>query len=433
MDVPQQIILQLILIFLNAFFASTEIAVLSLSSAKLRKQSEEGDKTAKRLVKMLDEPSGFLSTIQVGITLAGFLGSAFAADNFSGYIVNWVHDDLGMTSVSLKTLEVISVVVITLVLSYLTLIFGELVPKRIAMQKPYEIARFTSPVVLAIAVIMKPVVVFLSFSTNLVLKLLRMKTETEEDNVTEEEIKMMIELGGKIGAIEASESDWIKNVFDFNDITVAEVMTQRSEMKTVNIDDTEETILETIKSSGCSRIPVYNEDDDIVGVLYSKDYLMADENRKYDIKPYVRNGYFVSENMKASELFKRMQLEKRHMAIVIDEYGSINGLITMEDLLEEIFGNIYDEYDLPEEEEVKKLSEGKWLVQGDCTIKKFEHETGIKIDKKGHYHTMSGVVLEHLEAIPNENDRVLVETDNLKIEVTSIENRRILEMVVEKL
>lgn len=433
MDVPQQIILQLILIFLNAFFASTEIAVLSLSSAKLRKQSEEGDKTAKRLVKMLDEPSGFLSTIQVGITLAGFLGSAFAADNFSGYIVNWVHDDLGMTSVSLKTLEVISVVVITLVLSYLTLIFGELVPKRIAMQKPYEIARFTSPVVLAIAVIMKPVVVFLSFSTNLVLKLLRMKTETEEDNVTEEEIKMMIELGGKIGAIEAFESDWIKNVFDFNDITVAEVMTQRSEMKTVNIDDTEETILETIKSSGCSRIPVYNEDDDIVGVLYSKDYLMADENRKYDIKPYVRNGYFVSENMKASELFKRMQLEKRHMAIVIDEYGSINGLITMEDLLEEIFGNIYDEYDLPEEEEVKKLSEGKWLVQGDCTIKKFEHETGIKIDKKGHYHTMSGVVLEDLEAIPNENDRVLVETDNLKIEVTSIENRRILEMVVEKL
>lgn len=432
MDVPQQIILQLILIFLNAFFASTEIAVLSLSSAKLRKQSEEGDKTAKRLVKMLDEPSGFLSTIQVGITLAGFLGSAFAADNFSGYIVNWVYDDLGMTSVSLKTLEVISVVAITLVLSYLTLIFGELVPKRIAMQKPYEIARFTSPVVLVIAVIMKPVVVFLSFSTNLVLKLLHMKTETEEDNVTEEEIKMMIELGGKIGAIEASESDWIKNVFDFNDITVAEVMTKRSEMKTVNIDDTEETILETIKSSGCSRIPVYN-DDDVVGVLYSKDYLMADENRKYDIKPYVRSGYFVSENMKASELFKRMQLEKRHMAIVIDEYGSINGLITMEDLLEEIFGNIYDEYDLPEEEKVIKLSEGKWLVQGDCTIKKFEHETGIKIDKKGHYHTMSGVVLEHLEAIPNETDRVLVETDNLKIKVTSIENRRILEMIVEKL
>lgn len=433
MDVPQQIILQLILIFLNAFFASTEIAVLSLSSAKLRKQSEEGDQTAKRLVKMLDEPSGFLSTIQVGITLAGFLGSAFAADNFSGYLVNWVYNDLGITSIPMKSLDVLAVILITLVLSYLTLIFGELVPKRIAMQKPYEIAKFTSPVVLGISIVMKPIVVFLSFSTNLVLKALRMKTETEEDQVTEEEIKMMIELGGKSGAIEASESDWIKNVFDFNDTTVAEVMTQRSDMETVNVDDTEKEILQKIKSTGCSRMPVYGEDDDLIGVLYTKDYLMADENRKNDVRPYIRSAYFVSENMKASELFKRMQLEKRHMAIVIDEYGSINGLITLEDLIEEIFGNIYDEYDIPEEEEVKEIAEGKWLVQGECPIREFEHITGIKLEKKGHYHTMGGVVLEHLEAIPKEDDVAEIETTNLKIKVTTIENRRISEMIVEKL
>lgn len=436
--IPQQILLQLILIFLNAFFAATEIAVISLNGAKLRKEAEEGNKKSARLLKMVEEPSGFLSTIQIGITLAGFLGSAFAADNFSGYLVNWVYDDLGYRGMSQETLNTISVIVITIILSYVTLILGELVPKRIAMQKPYEIAKFTSGVVSAVATVMKPVIIFLSLSTNAVLKLLRMKTETEEESVTEEELKMMIELGGKKGVLDKDESDWIKNVFEFDDITVEEVMTQRSDMVTVDLDDDEEKILEVIRESKCSRIPVYDrekDEDDIVGILHAKDYLLAgDEEREKGIEPLMRQAYFVSENMKASELFKKMQLNNMHMAIVVDEYGSINGLVTMEDLLEEIVGSIYDETDIPEvEEDIVKLAENKWKLRGDCSIKKFEAAADYEIETdNNHYVTMGGLVIEIIDEIPEDGKEFDVEIQDLKIHVLSTENRRISEMIVEK-
>ena len=436
--IPQQILLQLILIFLNAFFAATEIAVISLNGAKLRKEAEEGNKKSARLLKMVEEPSGFLSTIQIGITLAGFLGSAFAADNFSGYLVNWVYDDLGYRGMSQETLNTISVIVITIILSYVTLILGELVPKRIAMQKPYEIAKFTSGVVSAVATVMKPVIIFLSLSTNAVLKLLRMKTETEEESVTEEELKMMIELGGKKGVLDKDESDWIKNVFEFDDITVEEVMTQRSDMITVDLDDDEEKILETIRESKCSRIPVYDrekDEDDIVGILHAKDYLLAgDEEREKGIEPLMRQAYFVSENMKASELFKKMQLNNMHMAIVVDEYGSINGLVTMEDLLEEIVGSIYDETDIPEvEEDIVQLAENKWKLRGDCSIKKFEAVADYEIETdNNHYVTMGGLVIEIIDEIPEDGKEFDVEIQDLKIHVLSTENRRISEMIVEK-
>ena len=436
--IPQQILLQLILIFLNAFFAATEIAVISLNGAKLRKEAEEGNKKSARLLKMVEEPSGFLSTIQIGITLAGFLGSAFAADNFSGYLVNWVYDDLGFRGMSQETLNTISVIVITIILSYVTLILGELVPKRIAMQKPYEIAKFTSGVVSAVATVMKPVIIFLSLSTNAVLKLLRMKTETEEESVTEEELKMMIELGGKKGVLDKDESDWIKNVFEFDDITVEEVMTQRSDMVTVDLDDDEEKILEVIRESKCSRIPVYDrekDEDDIVGILHAKDYLLAgDEEREKGIEPLMRQAYFVSENMKASELFKKMQLNNMHMAIVVDEYGSINGLVTMEDLLEEIVGSIYDETDIPEvEEDIVQLAENKWKLRGDCSIKKFEAAADYEIETdNNHYVTMGGLVIEIIDEIPEDGKEFDVEIQDLKIHVLSTENRRISEMIVEK-
>ena len=436
--IPQQILLQLILIFLNAFFAATEIAVISLNGAKLRKEAEEGNKKSARLLKMVEEPSGFLSTIQIGITLAGFLGSAFAADNFSGYLVNWVYDDLGYRGMSQETLNTISVIVITIILSYVTLILGELVPKRIAMQKPYEIAKFTSGVVSAVATVMKPVIIFLSLSTNAVLKLLRMKTETEEESVTEEELKMMIELGGKKGVLDKDESDWIKNVFEFDDITVEEVMTQRSDMVTVDLDDDEEKILEVIRESKCSRIPVYDrekDEDDIVGILHAKDYLLAgDEEREKGIEPLMRQAYFVSENMKASELFKKMQLNNMHMAIVVDEYGSINGLVTMEDLLEEIVGSIYDETDIPEvEEDIVQLAENKWKLRGDCSIKKFEAVADYEIETdNNHYVTMGGLVIEIIDEIPEDGQEFDVEIQDLKIHVLSTENRRISEMIVEK-
>ncbi len=437
--IPKQILLQLILIFLNAFFAATEIAVISLNQTRLQKEADGGDKKSARLLKMVEEPSGFLSTIQIGITLAGFLGSAFAADNFSGYLVNWIYNDLGYTGVSQETLNTISVIIITLILSYVTLILGELVPKRIAMQKPYEIARFTSGVVSAVATVMKPIIVFLSLSTNAVLKLLRMKTETEEDSVTEDEIKMMIELGGRKGVLDKEESNWIKNVFEFDDITVEEVMTKRADMTTIDIGDGEEEVLAVIRASRCSRIPVYDrekDEDDIVGILHSKEYLLAmPEEREKGIAHLMKPAYFVPENMKASEMFKKMQIGSMHMAIVVDEYGSINGLVTMEDLLEEIVGSIYDETDIPDvEEDIVQIGENKWKLKGDCAIKKFESVTGCEIETdKNHYVTMGGLVIETIDKIPEDDSEFDLEVQDLHIHVLSTENRRILEMTVEKI
>lgn len=437
--IPKQILLQLILIFLNAFFAATEIAVISLNQTRLQKEAESGDKKSARLLKMVEEPSGFLSTIQIGITLAGFLGSAFAADNFSGYLVNWIYNDLGYTGMSQETLNTISVIIITLILSYVTLILGELVPKRIAMQKPYEIARFTSGVVSAVATVMKPIIVFLSLSTNAVLRLLRMKTETEEDSVTEDEIKMMIELGGRKGVLDKEESNWIKNVFEFDDITVEEVMTKRADMTTIDINDDEEEVLAVIRASRCSRIPVYDrekDEDDIVGILHSKEYLLATpQERQEGIAHLMKPAYFVSENMKASEMFKKMQLSSMHMAIVVDEYGSINGLVTMEDLLEEIVGSIYDETDIPDvEEDIVQIGENKWKLKGDCAIKKFESVADCEIETdKNHYVTMGGLVIETIDKIPEDDSEFDLDVQNLHIHVLAAENRRILEMTVEKI
>lgn len=433
-SLPQQLLLQAVLIFLNAFFAATEIAVLSLNQTVVENDAEQGNKTAKRLLKMMEQPSGFLSTIQVGITLAGFLGSAFAADNFSEYLVNWLYNDVGLNGISMATLDTISVIIITLILSYVTLILGELVPKRIAMQKPYQVAKFTSGVVNGVAIIMKPIVFFLSLSTNLVLKLLRMDTESEEDQVTEEEIRMMVNLGGKRGILEQTEKDWINNVFEFNDITVSEVMTQRSEIISIDTDDTPDEILELIKECKYSRIPVYDKSQDFVpGILYANDFLKADSETRKNFLKITRTVYFVPENLKASELFEKMRLEKMHMAVAVDEYGSVSGLVTMEDLLEIIVGNIYDENDESEEEDVIEIAENTWKVQGDCSIKKFTLKTGIKLESKDRYHTMGGVVINITDSIPDDGSEFTVQDQGLEFHVTAVENRRITEMIVKKL
>ena len=433
-SLPQQLLLQAFLIFLNAFFAATEIAVLSLNQSVVENDAEQGNKTAKRLLKMMESPSGFLSTIQIGITLAGFLGSAFAADNFSEYLVNWLYNDVGIKSVPVETLDTLAVIVITLILSYITLILGELVPKRVAMQKPYEVAKFTSGVVNGVAIIMKPIVFFLSLSTNFVLRVLRMKTESEEDQITEEEIRMMVSLGGKRGILAKSESDWINNVFEFNDISVAEVMTQRAEIVSIDIEDTVEEVLEIIKDSKYSRIPVYDRNEDFVpGILYANDFLKADDEERKNFVKISRPVYFVPENLKASELFEKMRTEKMHMAVAVDEYGSVSGIVTMEDLLEIIVGNIYDENDDPEEEDIIEIDENTWKVQGDCSIKKFCLATGIKMEANERYHTMGGAVINITDQVPEDGSDFVVEGYGLEFHITAVENRRITEMLVKKL
>ena len=317
MTIALQLLLQVVLIVINAFFAATEIAVISLNANKLRKLEEEGDKLAPRLLKMVEEPAGFLSTIQIGITLAGFLASAFAADSFSEYLVRWFCEDLGITMLPISVVDTLSVIFITLILSYFTLVFGELVPKRIAMQKPMEMARFSCRVVSAIEVLARPVIFLLSCSTNGVLRLIGVPVEVEEEQVTEDEIRMMIDLGNENGAIDAEEKELLHNVFDFSEQAVGDVMTRAADVITLWEDADREEVLDVIQSSGLSRFPVCGEDDDdVVGVLYARDFLLDWTGRGgHTVRELMRPAYLVPDSLSAGDLLRDMQRKKIHLAV----------------------------------------------------------------------------------------------------------------------
>ena len=429
-----QLLLQVILIFLNAFFAAAEIAVISLNASKLRKSAEDGDKTCARLLKLVEEPSGFLSTIQIGITLAGFLGSAFAADNFSGYLVDWVYKDLGFHSLPVSVLDTLSVIVITIILSYFTLIFGELVPKRIAMQKSFAVAKFVYRVVSFVALIMKPAVAFLSLSTNLVLKMFGMKTEAEEETVTEDEIRLMVELGEENGSIDSDEKEWIQNVLEFNDTIVRNCMTHESEIIAISADATDEEITQLITESGTSRYPVYQNDlHDIIGVLNARTFLLSRANgEKTNIRKLLRPAYFIPETVHASTLFRDMQKQKLHIAIVVDEYGDTSGIVTLEDLVEEIFGNIYDEFDENEPAEIEQLKENLWRDTGTADVDDIAKELDIDLPESSDYTTLGGMVFSNLKTIPKDGTTVDLDVGDIHIHVDAISRRRIQSALVSK-
>lgn len=429
-----QLLLQVILILLNAFFAAAEIAVISLNASKLRKSAEDSDKTCARLLKLVEEPSGFLSTIQIGITLAGFLGSAFAADNFSGYLVDWVYKDLGFHSLPVSVLDTLSVIMITIILSYFTLIFGELVPKRIAMQKSFAVAKFVYRVVSFVALIMKPAVAFLSLSTNLVLKLFGMKTEAEEETVTEDEIRLMVELGEENGSIDSDEKEWIQNVLEFNDTIVRNCMTHESEIIAISADATDEEITQLITESGTSRYPVYQNDlHDIIGVLNARTFLLSRANgEKTNIRKLLRPAYFIPETVHASTLFRDMQKQKLHIAIVVDEYGDTSGIVTLEDLVEEIFGNIYDEFDENEPAEIEQLKENLWRVTGTADVDDIAKELDIDLPESSDYTTLGGMVFSNLKTIPKDGTTVDLDVGDIHIHVDAISRRRIQSALVSK-
>ena len=433
-SIPKQLLLQVVLILLNAFFAAAEIAVVSLNGTKLRKLEEEGDKKAGKLLRLVEEPASFLSTIQVGITLAGFLGSAFAADNFSEYLVKWVYVDLGFRGIPEVALDTMAVVVITIILSYFTLIFGELVPKRIAMPLSLEVARVSSGVISGVAVIMKPIIWFLSFSTNTVLRILHMKTEAEEDSVTEEEIRMMVELGGEKGTIDQEEQEWIQNVFRFDDISVRDAMTREADVVSFSLEEGEEEILRTIRETGLSRYPVYDEDiNDIAGILNARDYLLnrgcAEPKQMQEL---LREAYFVPDTIHADDLFRDMQTNKVHIAIVIDEYGQTAGIITMEDLLEEIVGNIYDEFDPDQVPEMVRLEENLWRVSGGVAMDELAEELAIDLPEDTDYDTVGGMIYSCLRTIPADGSQFDVQVNGLDIHVEAIEDQRIETALIRK-
>lgn len=433
-SIPRQLLLQVVLILINAFFAATEIAVISLNGTKLEKQVETGDKTAKKLLRLVEEPSGFLSTIQIGITLAGFLGSAFAADSFSDLLTNWVWSDLGFTALPLSVLDTLSLIVITIILSYFTLVFGELVPKRIAMQKPYEVAKLSCNVVRAVAFVMKPIISLLSLSTNAILRLLHLKTEAQEDSVSEEEIRMMVDLGEKRGVLDEDEKEWITNVFEFDDTPVKDVMVRAGEVVAVSLRTSKEELLQLIREKGVSRMPVYDKDfDDVVGVLHSKDFLIrAQEEAPFDLRPLLRDPYFVPEHLTADVLFKDMQSRKLRFAIVINEFGEVSGIVTMEDLLEEIVGNIYDEYDPQEMAELMRIGAHKWKASGNIDIEDLLKEVALPIAENDAYDTLGGLVLYLLGSIPKDGARFDLTCGNYILHVIGVQNHRIQDVIIEE-
>lgn len=430
---PAQILLQIVFILLNAFFAGSEIAFLSLNQIKLSKQAEEGDKTAARLLVLVENPNRFLSAIQVAITLSGFLGAAFGTENFSGYLADFMVD-VGLP-LSPSVAGVIAMVVVTIIISFFSIAFGEMVPKRIAMQKPDMWARMALGTVKAISLVFAPMMWLLDVTTNGTLKLLGMKTKADDGAASEEDIRLMVENSGEQGAIAQEEQQWIENVFDFGDMVASDVMTPEPDVTAFSIDETPENIIQAIQETGLSRYPVYEEDiNDICGVLNARDFLLnLQAKNPKPIKGLLRRAYFVPESVHADQLFKDMQSQKHHFAIVVDEYGGTAGVVTMEDLLEEIVGNIYDEFDPEEPHPIVQVKEGLWRVQGSARVEELADVADITIPEDADYDTLGGMVMSCLSTIPEDGSKLTVETNGLRIRVEMVEDRKVIWAYVQKL
>ncbi len=417
-----QLIFLFILILLNAYFAATEIAFISLNDAKIEKQAKDGNKKAKQIQKMLKNPSKFLATIQIGITLAGFLSSAFASDAFAGMLAPVLNE--WMPFISIATWQNISIVIITIILSFFTLVFGELVPKRLAMKYYEKISFATIGVIKGISVVTAPFVKLLTWSTNLVSKIFGVG-EQEEEIVTEEEIKMMVNQGEEKGSIEENEKELINNVFEFNDIIASEIMTYRTDIYAIEMNEDIYGILDEIDEYKYSRIPVYEETiDDIKGILFLKDILKLVSTRKeFKIADIMREAYFVPESKPIDEIFEELQANKMQMAIVVDEYGGTAGLLTMEDILEELVGNIFDEYD-DVEVEYKRLDDNTYLIDGSVSLYEMKKILDIELPE-GDYETLSGYLIEKLGRLPEENEHPVIEDEHLTYKIEEYEDRRI--------
>lgn len=424
-----QIAILVILIGLNAFFAASEIAFIALNDTKIEKQAKEGNKKAKQIEKMLETPSKFLSTIQIGITLAGFLSSAFASDAFASKLAPVLNN---MIPIGINIWQNISILIITIILSFFTIVFGELVPKRLAMKHYEKIAFATIGIIRTISIITAPFVKLLSVTTNAISKIFGVG-ENEEEIVTEEEIKMMVDQGKEDGTIQEDEKEYINNVFEFNDIVASEIMTHRTDMFAVDINTGANELLEEIIKDDCkhSRIPVYDETvDEIKGILYVKDIIKNIGKKTFKIKNIMKEAYFVSQNKLINELFKEMQKNKKQMAIVVDEYGGTAGLITMEDILEEIVGDIFDEYD-EFEEEYEKIDDKTYIISGKMPIYDVNKLLNSNIPE-GDYDKLSGYLQEELGRIPTDEENPIIETKELTFKIEEYEDKRIIKVKICK-
>ena len=423
-----QIVIQIVLIALNAFFAASEIAVISLNEVKIRRLAESGDKKAKKMLRMVEEPTGFLSTIQVGITLAGFLGSAFAADSFSEYLVGWLINTCKITAIPASVLDTLSVIAITLILSFFTLVLGELVPKRIAMRNPEALARRVCGVIARLSTVLHPVVWLLSASTNGILRLFGINPNESSEEVSEEDILDLVDAVEEQGEIDNDTKEMIENVFEFDNTSISEIMVRRSDMTVLYETDSVDEIIDTMLESGFSRFPVCGEDtDDIKGIVLAKEYLFsAKRNPDCKLTDLIQQVKFVPDTLPANRLFRDMRESKVHMAIVVDEYGQTAGLVTMEDLIEEIVGNIYDETDAPEIPDIVSVAENRWYIAGGTPVEDAEEVLGISLrDEEDSYDTFGGFVIANLGYIPQDGETPAITYQNLTVRVLQLVEKRV--------
>ncbi len=421
------LLIQIVLIALNAVFACAEVAVISINDLRLEKLATQGNKKARRLQKLTEQPARFLSTIQIAITLSGFLGSAFAADNFAGRLVEWL---LGLgVKIPASTLNTIAVIVITLILSYFTLIFGELVPKRLAQKKPESIALGLSGLVCGIATVFKPIVWFMSASTNIVLRLLGIDPNEVDEHVSEEEIRMMVDAGSEKGTIDEDEKEFIQNVFEFDDMTAEDIATHRTEVSFLWMEDSNEEWDKTIHETRYNLYPVCEDSaDNIVGVLNAKDYFrLKEKNREKIMEEAVKPAYFVPETIKADVLFRNMKKTGNSMAIVLDEYGGMVGIVTLNDLVEELVGELNEEESVEAGElpAIEQIGEDSWRIRGNVDLSDIEEVTGIDFPDED-FDTFTGLVFDSLGIIPEDGEQdICIEVYGAKIRVYRIEEHQI--------
>lgn len=422
------ILLQVVLIFLNAVFACAEIAVISMNDNKLARMAAEGDKRAIRLAQLTSQPARFLATIQVAITLSGFLGSAFAAENFSGILV----EALVKTGIPIapSILDSVSVIFITIVLSYFTLVFGELVPKQIAMRKAEPLALAMSGMISGIAKIFAPLVNMLTMSTNGILRMLGIDPNGDTENVSEEEIRMMVDAGSEKGTIDHEEREFIQNVFEFDDLTAEEILTHRTEVIMLDVEESAEGWKDTIFRTRHTLYPVcQGTADKVIGVMNAKDYFRLDSRDLENVmKQAVSPAYFVPDTIKADVLFRNMKKRKETMAVVLDEYGGVTGILTINDLIEQLVGDLGED---EEEHTVEQLEENVWKISGGIPLEEVSEQLGISLSCE-EYDTFSGLIFHHLQSIPEDGTDVEIEFSGLKIRVTEIEDHQVKTAIVQK-
>ncbi len=429
MDIFKQLLLQFVLILLNAFFAATEIAVISLNEKKVRANAEDGDKKAVKMLKIIEDPTKFLSTIQVGITLAGFLGSAFAADNFAERLTSFLMRSFEIPEARLELIDTLSVIVITLILSFFTLVLGELVPKRVAMRHKEKLASGVCGIISFLTAVLKPIIWLLSVSTNGMLRLFGIDPHAKEEAVSEEDIVIMLDAGADEGTLNEDDIAYIKNVFKLDRLTAADVMTQRSAMVTVTESVTEEALLAIIGEEGYSRIPVYNEGNEkIAGILHVREYLLHHKEPDFKLEDALLPPVFVPETIHLDALFKDMQNDHTHMVIVVNEFGHTSGIVTMEDILEEIVGEIWDEQD-EAVEVIVKIDDDHYLVQATISIDEFFEYFSLERDEEIESTTLNGWLTEHCGSIPQVGDSFTYH--NLLLTVTKADDLMAEELSVE--